>query len=75
MIFPTIFLISSLSKVLQSDRPEPIFGICMGNQITALAAGASTYKLPLGNRLVNHELSHKLWLSGSYLIKLFVDAY
>ena len=38
-------------KVLESDRTEPIFGICMGNQLTALAAGAKTYKLPLGNRL------------------------
>ena len=31
---------------------EPVFGICMGNQLTALAAGAKSYKLPLGNRLV-----------------------
>lgn len=37
-------------KVLESDRPEPVFGICMGNQITALAAGAKSYKLPMGNR-------------------------
>lgn len=37
-------------KVLDSDRPEPVFGICMGNQITALAAGAKSYKLPMGNR-------------------------
>ena len=28
----------------------PVFGICMGNQIVGLAAGAETYKLPLGNR-------------------------
>ena len=31
-------------------RDEPVFGICMGNQLTALAAGAKCYKLPLGNR-------------------------
>ena len=37
-------------QVINSGRKEPIFGICMGNQITGLAAGASTYKLPLGNR-------------------------
>lgn len=37
-------------QVLESDRPEPVFGICMGNQITALAAGAKSYKLPMGNR-------------------------
>ncbi|XP_041374457.1 carbamoyl-phosphate synthase [ammonia], mitochondrial-like [Gigantopelta aegis] len=32
------------------NRSEPIFGICMGNQLTALAAGAKSYKLALGNR-------------------------
>lgn len=31
-------------------RKEPIFGICMGNQLTGMAAGCETYKLPLGNR-------------------------
>jgi carbamoyl-phosphate synthase small subunit len=29
---------------------KPIFGICLGNQIMALAAGADTYKLPYGHR-------------------------
>lgn len=28
----------------------PIFGICLGNQLLALAAGAKTYKLPYGHR-------------------------
>lgn len=28
----------------------PIFGICLGNQLMALAAGASTYKLKYGHR-------------------------
>jgi carbamoyl-phosphate synthase small subunit len=32
------------------DREKPIFGICLGNQIMALAAGADTYKLPYGHR-------------------------
>lgn len=43
-------------KVLESDRPQPVFGICMGNQITALAAGAKSYKLPMGNRLTLKKL-------------------
>jgi carbamoyl-phosphate synthase small subunit len=29
---------------------KPVFGICLGNQIMALAAGADTYKLPYGHR-------------------------
>ncbi|XP_046552995.1 carbamoyl-phosphate synthase [ammonia], mitochondrial-like [Haliotis rubra] len=41
--------IHHVRKVL-GTRSEPVFGICMGNQITALAAGAKSYKLPLGNR-------------------------
>jgi carbamoyl-phosphate synthase small subunit len=32
------------------DRGKPIFGICLGNQIMALATGADTYKLPYGHR-------------------------
>ncbi|MDR3337290.1 MAG: glutamine-hydrolyzing carbamoyl-phosphate synthase small subunit [Treponema sp.] len=29
---------------------KPIFGICLGNQIMALAAGGDTFKLPYGHR-------------------------
>ncbi|KAA0146885.1 hypothetical protein FNF29_07766 [Cafeteria roenbergensis] len=32
---------------------KPIFGICMGNQLLALAAGARTYKMTYGNRGAN----------------------
>jgi carbamoyl-phosphate synthase small subunit len=32
------------------ERGKPIFGICLGVQIMALAAGADTYKLPYGHR-------------------------
>ena len=31
----------------------PMFGICLGHQLTALAAGGSTYKLKYGHRGVN----------------------
>nr|AAD43968.1 carbamoyl-phosphate synthetase III [Oreochromis grahami] len=49
-------LINNLHKVLESDRPQPVFGICMGNLITALAAGAKSYKLPMGNRGQNQPV-------------------
>lgn len=32
------------------DKNIPIFGICLGNQILALAAGGDTYKLKFGHR-------------------------
>ncbi|MFN8654237.1 MAG: glutamine-hydrolyzing carbamoyl-phosphate synthase small subunit [Gemmatimonadales bacterium] len=38
-------------------RPNlPIFGVCLGNQILALAAGGSTFKLPYGHRGVNQPV-------------------
>lgn len=40
--------IEHLRGALQDDRP--IMGICLGNQLLALAAGASTYKLKYGHR-------------------------
>ncbi|KAG1937652.1 carbamoyl-phosphate synthase [ammonia], mitochondrial [Pimephales promelas] len=49
-------LIQNVRKVLESDRPQPVFGICMGNQIAALAAGARSYKLPMGNRGQNQPV-------------------
>ncbi|MCA9734228.1 MAG: glutamine-hydrolyzing carbamoyl-phosphate synthase small subunit [Deferribacteres bacterium] len=35
------------------DAGKPILGICMGNQILSLAAGARTYKLKYGHRSQN----------------------
>ncbi|HII65686.1 TPA: C26 family cysteine hydrolase domain-containing family, partial [Candidatus Woesearchaeota archaeon] len=32
---------------------KPIFGVCLGNQILALAAGGDTYKLKYGHRSQN----------------------
>ena len=40
--------ISNLKKVLQLGKP--VMGICLGHQLLALAAGASTYKLKFGHR-------------------------
>ncbi len=34
-------------------KPTPIFGICLGNQLLALAAGCKTYKMKFGNRGAN----------------------
>ena len=45
--------IESVKYALTLEPPKPIFGICLGNQILALAAGAKTYKLKYGNRGMN----------------------
>jgi carbamoyl-phosphate synthase small subunit len=36
--------------------PKPIFGICLGNQLLALASGADTYKLKYGHRSHNQPV-------------------
>lgn len=42
------------SKAAGSDGiMVPVFGICLGNQLLALAAGAKTYKMKYGNRGMN----------------------
>lgn len=37
---------------------KPLFGICLGHQILALALGARTYKLKFGHRGANHPVRH-----------------
>jgi carbamoyl-phosphate synthase small subunit len=44
-------LIETVRKVLSKNKP--VFGIGLGNQIIALAAGADTFKLPFGHRGLN----------------------
>ncbi len=34
----------------------PIFGICLGHQLLALAAGGTTYKMKFGHRGINHPV-------------------
>ena len=34
----------------------PVFGICMGHQVLALAMGAKTYKMKFGHRGANHPI-------------------
>lgn len=42
-------------RILQKalTKQKPVFGICLGTQLLALAVGADTYKLPFGHRSHN----------------------
>ncbi len=46
--------IRQLSKAYGNNKP--IFGICLGNQLMALAAGADSYKLKYGHRSHNQPV-------------------
>jgi carbamoyl-phosphate synthase small subunit len=48
-----VFQIAQIKKLLGA---VPLFGICLGHQLTALAAGGSTYKLKFGHRGVNQPV-------------------
>ncbi len=47
-------VIREIRKLYQSD--VPIFAICLGHQLMALATGADTYKLKYGHRGGNHPV-------------------
>jgi len=53
--------IEQIYKILNTKYQIPILGICLGNQILALAAGAKTYKLKYGHRSQNQPvmISHE----------------
>jgi len=43
---------------------EPLFGICLGHQVIALANGISTYKMHNGHRGINHPVKNLLTGKG-----------
>ncbi|MFR3184841.1 MAG: carbamoyl phosphate synthase small subunit [Ruminococcus sp.] len=47
-------IIQEIRKLYQSD--VPIFAICLGHQLMALATGADTYKMKYGHRGGNHPV-------------------
>uniref|UniRef100_A0A915LG97 Carbamoyl phosphate synthase arginine-specific large chain n=1 Tax=Meloidogyne javanica TaxID=6303 RepID=A0A915LG97_MELJA len=51
-------LINRIASLLSSGTNIPIFGICLGHQLLASAAGAKTYKMRFGNRGHNLPALH-----------------
>ncbi len=50
--------IKNVQKIMQKNIP--ILGICLGNQILALASGGNTYKLPFGHRSQNQPVVERV---------------
>jgi carbamoyl-phosphate synthase small subunit len=46
--------ITNIAKAYEQEKP--VFGICLGNQLMALAAGGDTYKLKYGHRSHNQPV-------------------
>lgn len=49
----------AIEKVQKMIGTVPVFGICMGHQVIALAMGGDTYKLKYGHRGGNHGVYDK----------------
>lgn len=47
---------SEVSKIIESGMP--VFGICLGHQMIALASGLTTYKMHNGHRGINHPVKN-----------------
>lgn len=52
------YAVELVKKML--DDEKPLFGICLGQQLLALAAGLPTYKLHHGHRGINHPVKNLL---------------
>lgn len=59
---PLYSAIELTKKILEKNHP--LFGICLGHQIIALANGISTYKMHHGHRGINHPVKNLLTGKG-----------
>ncbi len=50
------YAIKTVKEILDADKP--VFGICLGHQLLALAVGLSTYKMHHGHRGLNHPVKN-----------------
>ena len=59
---PLTQAIQTAKDIIASD--SPLFGICLGHQVIALANGVSTYKMHNGHRGINHPVKNLLTGKG-----------
>ena len=52
-----LFSAQQVAKQIIADN-NPLFGICLGHQVIALANGISTYKMHNGHRGINHPVKN-----------------
>lgn len=50
------YAVETVKEILKAEKP--LFGICLGHQILALANGISTYKMHNGHRGLNHPVKN-----------------
>ena len=51
---PCTYAIEAIRKIL--EKKVPVFGICLGHQLLALASGAKTVKMKFGHHGANHPV-------------------
>ena len=51
---PCSYAVQAIEQVIAAGKP--VFGICLGHQLLALASGARTEKLPNGHHGANHPV-------------------
>ncbi len=56
------YAVDTVKAILAADKP--IFGICLGHQILALACGCGTYKMHHGHRGLNHPVKNHVSTLG-----------
>lgn len=54
---PCDYAIAAIKEILETDTP--VFGICLGHQLLALASGAQTAQMKLGHHGANHPVQDK----------------
>lgn len=54
---PCTYAIESIQHIIKNTR-TPIFGICLGHQLLALASGAKTQKMKFGHHGANHPVQN-----------------